>query len=330
MIRTRLIGTGSYLPDRVVSNEEVGAPLGLSPEQIYRLTGIRERRRAGPHEASSDMAIEAGRRALNAAGCDASSIDAILLSTTSPDMVFPSTACLVQRGLGCKGVGAFDVSASCSGFLYALSMADALIRSGQTRTCLVVASEVKSRFLDATDEATALLFGDGAGAVIARGEEERALNGAGIVGVRLHADGSRHELIRVPAGGSRRPSSTNTIAEGGHTLRMNGTALFRVAIRRIDRVVQEILKEFGVRSDDLAQVILHQANGRILAQVADRLGIPQDRLSTVIERFGNTSSASLPIALDATVRQGKVTPGDLLLLGSFGGGLTWAAGLVRW
>lgn len=330
MIRTRLIGTGSYLPDRVVSNEEVAATVGLSPEHIYRLTGIWERRRAGPHEASSDMAIQAGRRALDAAGCDVSSIDAILLSTTSPDMAFPSTACLVQRGLGCKSVGAFDVSASCSGFLYALSMADAMIRSGQATTCLVAASEVKSRFLDPADEATALLFGDGAGAVIVRGEEERAPHGSGIVGVRLHADGSRHELIRIPAGGSRMPATWDTVANGEHALRMNGAALFRVAVRRIDRAVQEMLKEFGVRMDDLAQVILHQANGRILAQVADRLGVPQDRLSTVIERFGNTSSASLPIALDRTVRQGKVAPGDLLLLGSFGGGLTWAAGLVRW
>jgi 3-oxoacyl-[acyl-carrier-protein] synthase-3 len=245
-------------------------------------------------------------------------------------MAFPSTACFVQRGLGCKGVGAFDVSASCSGFLYALSMADAMIRSGQVRTCLVAASEVKSRFLNPADEATALLFGDGAGAVIVRGEEERAPHGPGIVGVRLHADGSRHELIRVPAGGSRTPSSPSTVAKGEHALRMNGAALFRVAVRRIDQAVQEILKEFGVRSADLARVILHQANGRILTQVADRLGVPPDRLSTVIERFGNTSSASLPIALDAAVRQGKVAPGDLLLLGSFGGGLTWAAGLVRW
>lgn len=330
MLRARVIGTGSYLPDRVVRNEDVAIPLALSAAHIERLTGIRERRWAAKHEAASDLAMKAGQHALDAAGCTASSIDAIILSTTSPDMAFPSTACSVQRGLGCKGVGAFDVSASCSGFLYGLSMANAMILSGQMKTCLVVASEVKSRFLDPADGDTAMLFGDGAGAVVVRGEEERTPQWSGILGVRLHSDGSRHDLIRVPAGGSRTPSSLDTVSKGDHVLRMQGAALFRVAIRRIEQAVQDILKEFGVRLDEIKQVVLHQANGRILAQVAHRLGIPQDRLSSVIARYGNTSSASLPIALDAAVRGGQITTGDLVLLGSFGGGLTWAAGLVRW
>lgn len=330
MIRARVIGTGSYLPHRVVTNEEVALPLGLPPAQIQRLTGIRERRWAAEHEAPSDMAIEAGRHALDAAGCEASAIDAIILSTTSPDMAFPSTACFVQRGLGCKGVGAFDVSASCSGFLYGLSMAQAMIQSGQLRTCLVVASEVKSRFLDPQDETTAVLFGDGAGAVILRSEDDRSPEWHGILGVRLHADGSRHGLIRVPAGGSRTPLSLDTLARREHVLCMQGASLFRVAIRRIEQAAQDMLKEFGVRLSDIKQVVLHQANGRILTQVADRLGIPLDRLSSVIERYGNTSSASLPIALDAAVADGKITSGDLVLLGSFGGGLTWATSLVRW
>ena len=330
MIRTRVIGTGSYLPDRVVTNEEVALPLGLPPAQIQQLTGIRERRWAGKHEAASEMAIEAGRRALDAAVCEASEINAIILSTTSPDMAFPSTACYVQRGLGCKVVGAFDVSASCSGFLYGLSIAQAMIHSGQVRTCLVVASEVKSRFLDPKDEATAMLFGDGAGAVILRGEEDRSTEWRGVLGVRLYADGSRHGLIRIPAGGSRAPLSLDTLARQEHVLRMQGASLFRVAVRLIEQAVQDILKEFGVRLGDIKQVVLHQANGRILTQIADRLGIPQDRLSSVIERYGNTSSASLPIALDAAVRNGKITSGDLVLLGSFGGGLTWATSLVRW
>lgn len=330
MIRTRVVGTGSYLPSRVVTNEEVGLPLGLPSARIQRLTGIRERRWAAEHEASSDMAIEAGRRALDAAGCEASAIDAIILSTTSPDRAFPSTACYVQRGLGCKGMGAFDVSASCSGFLYGLSMAQAMILSGQARTCLVAASEVKSRFLDPQDEATAVLFGDGAGAVIVRGEEDRSPEWRGVLGVRLHADGSKHGLIRVQAGGSRTPLSADTLKKKEHMLRMQGASLFRVAIRRIEQAVQDILKEFGVRLEDIKQVVLHQANGRILTQVADRLGIPQEKLSSVIDRYGNTSSASLPIALDAAVREGSIKAGDLVLLGSFGGGLTWATGLVRW
>jgi 3-oxoacyl-[acyl-carrier-protein] synthase-3 len=209
-------------------------------------------------------------------------------------------------------------------------MAHAMIHSGQVRTCLVAASEVKSRFLDPKDEATAVLFGDGAGAVLLRGEEDRNPEWRGVLGVKLYADGSRHGLIRIPAGGSRTPLCLDTLARKEHTLRMQGASLFRVAIRRIEQAVQDILKEFGVRLGDIKQVVLHQANGRILTQVANRLGIPEDKLSSVIDRYGNTSSASLPIALDAAVRDGRIASGDLVLLGSFGGGLTWATGLVRW
>lgn len=330
MIRARVIGTGSYLPQRVVTNEEIAPLLGLDPAKIYGLTGIRERRWVADHEASSDMAIEAGRRALSAADCEASAVEAIILSTTSPDMLFPSTACFVQRGLGCKGVGAFDISASCSGFLYGLSMGLAMIQSGQIRTCLVAASEVKSRFLDPKDGTTAMLFGDGAGAVVLRGEQDRSQDGSGILGVRLRADGSRHGLIRVPAGGSRTPISLDALKKQEHTIRMNGAALYRIAIRRIEQAVREILKEYGFGLSDIKQVVLHQANGRILNQVADRLEISRDRLLSVIEWYGNTSSASLPIALDAGVRGGSIVSGDLVLLGSFGGGLTWATGLLRW
>jgi 3-oxoacyl-[acyl-carrier-protein] synthase-3 len=330
MVRTRIIGTGSYVPERVVTNAEVAGPLGLSPERIYRLTGIKERRWAADREAASDMAIIAGRRALEAAGRAAASLDAIILSTTSPDAAFPSTACHVQRGLGCRGVGAFDVGASCSGFLYGLSMAHAMIQSGQMGSCLVVSSEVKSRFLDPADEATALLFGDGAGAAVVQGERDRNPQGSGLLGVRLHADGSRHDLIRIPAGGSRTPTSPDTVSQHRHQLRMNGPALFRLAVRRVEQAVQDTLKEFGVRLDEVRQVVLHQANGRILTHVAERLGIPCDRLSSVIEQYGNTSSASVPIALDAIAKAGRIATGDLVLLGSFGGGLTWATGLVRW
>jgi 3-oxoacyl-[acyl-carrier-protein] synthase-3 len=330
MISSRIIGTGSYLPSRVVTNEEVAGPLGIAPDQIHTLTGIRERRWAAPDEAASDMAIEAGRHALEVAGCEPGSLGAIIVSTTSPDQVFPSTACSVQRGLGCHAVGAFDVSASCSGFLYALSMANAMILSGQVQTCLVAASEVKSRFLDPTDESTAMLFGDGAGAVVLRGEQAAHPVKSGILGLRLHADGARHDLIRVEAGGSRMPSCPDTIAQARHVLRMKGATVFRVAVRRIEQAVHDIVKEFGIRLDDVNHVVLHQANGRILAQVADRLRVPQARLACVLERFGNTSSASLPIALDSAVRAGTIASGDLVLLGTFGGGVTWATGLVRW
>lgn len=330
MIRSRIIGTGSYLPSRVVTNAEIAAMAGISPTSIERLTSIRNRHWAADHEASSDLAIEAGRLALDAAGCSPSSIDAIILSTTSPDMAFPSTACAVQRGLGCKQIAAFDVSASCSGFLYGLSMARAMIQSSQVQTCLVIAAEVKSRSLDPRDHATLVLFGDGAGAVVVRGEEERPPECGGVLGVRLYAEGKHHGLIHVPSGGSRHPSSVESIQAGGHVLRMQGAPLFRLAVRRVERAVRDILKEFGVPQEDLKQLVFHQANGRILSQIAERLGVEPDRLTSVIERYGNTSSASLPIALDEAVRHGSIRSGDLVLLGCFGGGLTWATSLVRW
>lgn len=329
-MRTKIIGTGSYLPERVVSNREVGASLGLDPGVVSRLTGIEERRWAADSQASSDLAVEAARRALHAAGLPVLELGAIVLSTTSPDSVFPSTACHVQRMLGCATIPAFDVAASCSGFLYGLSMADAMIRSGQVKTCLVVAAEVKSRSIDPADGDTVLLFGDGAGAVVLRGEPETGPLGRGILGIRLHADGSQHGLIRIPAGGSRMPTTAETVAGKRHTLRMQGAPLFRLAVKRLEQAILEIVKEFGVDLQDLAQLVLHQANGRILGQLTKRLGVSPERVSSVIGRYGNTSSASLPIALDDAVRSGKISPDDIVLLGSFGGGVTWATGLVRW
>ena len=330
MIRTRIIGTGSYLPERVVSNREAASALRIDPKKVSRLTGIEERRWAAPTEASSDLALEAARQALQTAGLSASAVDAILLSTTSPDMAFPSTACHLQRKLGCGSVPAFDVSASCSGFLYGLSMADAMIRSGQVKTCLVVAAEVKSRSLDPADDDTVLLFGDGAGAVVVQAEREAGQPGRGILGVRLHSDGSQHHLIRVAAGGSRTPISLESVAARDYAIRMQGAPLFRLAIRRLEQAIREILKEFGMEMRDVAQMVLHQANGRILSQVTKRLGISPTVVCSVIERYGNTSSASLPIALDHAVQAGHIQSHEVLLLGSFGGGLTWATGLVRW
>ncbi|HKY73403.1 MAG TPA: beta-ketoacyl-ACP synthase III [Nitrospira sp.] len=330
MVRSRIIGTGSYVPQRVVSNREAGALLEVDPATISRLTGIQERRWAGTDQASSDLAVEAARTALQAAGLHARAVDAIVVSTTSPDMAFPSTACHVQRKLACAGVPAFDVAASCSGFLYGLSMADAMIRSGQIKTCLVAAAEIKSRTLDPHDMDTAFLFGDGAGAVIVQGEWEESQPSRGLLGIRLAADGSRHDLIRIDAGGSRRPSNLATLKASSHTLRMQGAPLFRLAVKRLEQAIRNIVKEFGIELRDVAQFVVHQANGRILSQLASRLSIPPDRICSVIERYGNTSSASLPIALDHAVKAGKVKPHDLMVLGSFGGGLTWASGLVRW
>jgi len=232
--------------------------------------------------------------------------------------------------LGCSTIPAFDVAASCSGFLYGLSMADAMIRSGQVKTCLVVAAEVKSRSVDPADGDTGLLFGDGAGAVVLRGETEAGQLSRGFLGLRLHADGAQHGLIRIPAGGSRRPTTSGTVEAKSHTLRMQGAPLFRLAVKRLDQAIREIVKEFGVDIQDIAQLVLHQANGRILDQLTKRLGVSPERVCSVIGRYGNTSSASLPIALDHAVRSGRILPHDIVLLGSFGGGVTWATGLVRW
>ena len=330
MKRSRIVGTGSFVPPRVVHNEEVGGPLGLNSDQIMALTGIRTRHWAKPGQASSDLAVEAAQRACEAAGIAPRSLDAILVSTTSPDSAFPSTACHVQRALGAGPVMAFDLSASCSGFLYGLSMADAMIRSGQIRSCLLVAAEVKSCSLDAMDRETALLFGDGAGAVVVVEDESVRPEAAGIRGVRLYAEGAGHGLITIPAGGSRKPNGMETVCAKEHFLRMRGSAVFRAAVRHLEQAIADLLKEFGLSAVDVTRVIAHQANARILEQLRRRLGLPREAVYSVIERYGNTSSASIPIALDYAVREQQVTAGDLILLGAFGGGLTWATALVRW
>lgn len=332
MPRTRIVGTGAALPARAVDNDEVCQSLRLDSEAIFRRSGIRSRRWAGDEEAASDFAERAARQALDAAGISASLVDAIIVSTTSSDMVFPSTACLVQNRLGAHRAAAFDVAASCSGFLYGLSMADTLVRSGQYGRCLVVAAEIKSKFLDLEDESTAILFADGAGAaLVVDVDDGEAGDGTdGILGIRLYADGSRHDLISLPAGGSKRPATQESVRERQHTIRIQGPPLYRVAVKRLGEAVAALLKEFGCRVEDVQRIVFHQANGRLIGALGKRLGIPPDRIYSVIERFGNTSSASLPIALDSAVRERQIVPGDLVLLGTFGGGLTWATALVRW
>ncbi|HJU06848.1 MAG TPA: beta-ketoacyl-ACP synthase III [Nitrospiraceae bacterium] len=328
-MRSRIIATGSYVPMRIMTNEDVSGLLGVPAEGIFRRTGIRTRHWAADSECTSHLAEMAARRACEAAGVALGSADAIVVSTTSPDMAFPSTACHLQYRLGLKGSAAFDLAASCSGFLYGLSMADRLIRSGQVRRCLVVAAEIKSRSLDPRDTATAIIFGDGAGAALLDAEVSPA-NARGILDVRLYADGTRHALIRIPAGGSRQPTTRQTVEGGLHTLRMQGGPLFRVAIRRLATAVIDLLKEHGYTIEDVSRTIFHQANGRMLSALRRRLGLSSENVYSVIETFGNTSSASLPLALDHAVRNGHIKPGDLVLLGTFGGGLTWATGLVRW
>ena len=325
----RIIGTGSYVPERLVDNVEICRTLSIDPEGVFRLTGIRSRHWVDPKQTTSDLAEQAARRACESAGIDPVSVQAVLLSTTSPDRILPSTACVLQSRLGLRSAAAFDLAASCSGFLYGLSMADRFIRSGQFQRCLVVAAEVKSRFLNLEDEATAVLFSDGAGAVVVQAEEER-LTPSAVLGIRLYADGTHHGLIGIPAGGSRRPTMLKTVENREHVLRMQGGPLFRTAVKRLAGAVNDLLKEFGCNLEDLNLAIFHQANGRLLSALGKRLGLAPEKLYSVIDRIGNPSSASLPIALDAAHREGRLRSGDLLLLGTFGGGLTWGTGLVRW
>jgi 3-oxoacyl-[acyl-carrier-protein] synthase-3 len=325
-LRSRIIGTGGYVPARIVTNEELAGLTGVTPAAIYRRTGIRERRWAAPDEATSDLALQAATAALEAAGTQATALDAIILSTTSSDTLMPAAACHLQRLLDAKPAFAFDLAASCSGFLYALSVGDHLIRLGQAGRVLVAAAEVKSRYLNFKDGNTAILFGDGAGAAVLAAGDERH----GVLSVNLHADGSRADLIMIPAGGSRLPASEKTVAEGLHAIHMRGPSLFRVAVRRLETAVTETLQEHGLKVRDVKRFIFHQANGRLLDKVSERLGIPPDKTFSMIERYGNTSSSSLPLTLDAAVRAGKVKSGDLVCLATIGGGLTWATALMRW
>jgi len=324
---SRIRGTGSYVPERRVTNEEVATQFALQGRDVFRVTGIRARHWSPDEETCSHLAERAARQALESSGLSSDAIDAILVSTTSPDTPFPSTACVLQERLGMRRVAAFDLAASCSGFLYGLSMADAFIRSGQFQRCLVIAAEIKSRFLHKSQPASGLLFGDGAGAAVVTREESPD---AGIMAIRLHSEGAYHDLITIPAGGSRHPMSRDTIRRHQHSIRLQGGTVYRVAVKRLTEAIEAILRETGTNLSEVKQVITHQANGRMLHTIAKRLGVQQDQMVSIVDRVGNTSSASLPMALDWAHRQGKFHEGDLVLLGAFGGGLSWGTALIRW
>jgi 3-oxoacyl-[acyl-carrier-protein] synthase-3 len=324
---SRIRGTGSALPARRVDNLEVAQLLGNDLSYIFRVSGIRTRHWVESHEDCSSLAEQASRQALDQAKLTPNDLDAIIVSTTSPDMPFPSTACLLQSRLGMTGIPAFDCSASCSGFLYGLSMANCFLRAGQFRRCLVVASEVKSRTLDREDLSTAILFGDGAGAAIL----ERSTNpDQGILSIRLHADGQYHDLVKVSGGGSRQPLSQTVLDNRSHTLRIQGSKLFRIAIRKLRQGILEHVKEEKWEVSDLDQVIFHQANARMITHLCRTLEISPDRCVAIMEDVGNTSSASLPMALDYANRHDRLKKGSRILLGAFGGGLTWGTALIRW
>lgn len=323
LIHSRIAGTGSYLPDKVLTNADLERLVETSDEWIVSRTGIRERHIAAEGETTGDLALHAARRALEAAGVAATEIDLIVLGTTTPDLVFPSTACLLQHRLGANGCMAFDVNAACSGFMYALGIADKFIRSGTVRTALVVGSETLSRMTDWTDRQTCVLFGDGAGAVVLKASDE-----AGILSTHLHADGGHKDLLYGPVG-----VSTGFRAEEpncGVTIRMSGNEVFKVAVKTLDRVVDETLEANRLDKSAIDWLIPHQANLRIIQATAKRLDMPMDRVIVTVDKHGNTSSGSVPLALDYAVRSGKVQRGQLLLLEAFGGGFTWGSALIRY
>jgi len=317
MIYSRIAGTGSYLPARVMTNAEFAARLETSDAWIRERTGIVQRHIAEKSQASSDLALEASRRALDAAGLKPNDIDLIIVATSTPDYIFPSTACLLQAKLGVKGCPAFDVQAVCSGFVYALSTADALIKSGQYKSALVVGAEVFSRILDWNDRGTCVLFGDGAGAVVLRASEK-----PGIHASVLHADGSQVDLLSVPG------NVCGGAIVGSPFLQMNGQGVFKFAVRVLEEAARETVAAAGMQMSEVDWLIPHQANVRILDATARKLGLPPEKLVVTVDHHGNTSAASIPLALDEFVRAGKIRPGQRILMEGVGGGFTWGASLV--
>ena len=324
-MKARIAGTGSYAPAKVLTNADLERMVATSDQWITERTGIKERRIAAPGEACSDLAVKAAQRALDAAGVGADDLDLILLATCTGDYPLPATACLIQHQLGATRAAACDISAACCGFVYALSVAEAYVRTGM-RHVLVIGSEVMSAITDWTDRNTCILFGDGAGAaVITTAEGDR-----GILSTHLRSDGALWDLIAVPGGGSRMPPSEKVLTEKMTCIKMKGNETFKVAVRMLEEIARETLAANGLNVSDLDLYVPHQANVRILKAVAERLGLPPEKVMLNLDRFGNTSAASIPIALDEAVRAGRIKDGSLVMLGAFGAGLTWASALIRW
>jgi 3-oxoacyl-[acyl-carrier-protein] synthase-3 len=324
-MRARITGTGSYVPSRVLTNAELERMVATSDEWIVERTGIRERRVAAHGEACSDLGMVAAERALKAAGVPATDLDMILVATCTGDLPMPATACLLQHRLGAVRAAACDLAAACCGFVYALSVADAYVRTGM-RHVLVVGSEVMSAITDWTDRNTCVLFADGAGAaVISATDEDR-----GILSTHLHSDGSLCDLIAVPGGGSRMPPSEKVINERLQYIKMKGNETFKVAVRTLEEVARETLAANGLTVADVDLYVPHQANVRIIKAVAERLGLPMEKVILNMDRYGNTSAASIPLALDEAVRDGWIKDGTVVMMGAFGAGLTWASALIRW
>ena len=317
---SRIIGTGGYLPEKTLTNHDLAQIVETSDEWVFSRTGIRERHIAAENETTSDLAFQAARRAIEMAGVDPQSIDLIIVATTTPDIVFPSTACILQNKLGIKNGGpAFDIQAVCSGFVYALATTNQFIRGGQSKCALVVGAETFSRLMDWADRGTCVLFGDGAGAVVLQASDK-----PGIISTHLHADGSYGHLLAAPAcfsGGK---------AQGTPFVMMDGTGVFKFAVGVLDSIVEETLAANGMQKSDITWLVPHQANIRIIQATAKKLGMSMDNVVVTVDKHGNTSAASIPLALDVAVRDGRIKPGDTILMEGVGGGFTWGSALVTW
>jgi len=323
--RSVVLGTGSELPSKVITNHDLEKMVETSDEWITVRTGIKERRILEEGKGNADMAFHAATRALDDASLDASDLDAIIMGTVTADYPFPSSACVLEDMLGARGVFSFDVGAACSGFLNALSVADSFIRLGKIRNALVVGSDALSRLLNWQDRTTCILFGDGAGAVVLGASE----NGNGILSTKLRTDGSYAKTLYVPAGGSLKPANRKTVERNEHTITMNGKEVFKIAVRSMEDISREALEEAGVGIDEVSLVIPHQANRRIIVALAERLGISMDKVMVNLEKYGNTSAASIPVALDEAKRQGRIQKGNVVLLNGFGAGFAWGAAVIK-
>jgi 3-oxoacyl-[acyl-carrier-protein] synthase-3 len=325
-LRSRITGTGSYTPENVLTNFDLEKKVDTSDEWITERTGIKERRVVGDSETTSDLCLEASKMALQAADVKPADIELIIVATMSGDMPMPSTASLLQKKLHAKNAAAFDLNAACSGFLFGLSTADNFIKAGTFKKILLVGAEVMSKFIDWQDRSTCVLFGDGAGAVVL----EPAKGARGILSTHLFTDGNMWDFICLPGGGSQYPPSAKTIKDRLHFVKMKGNETFKVAVRTLEKLVIDTLKENNIKPSELAMLIPHQANLRIIKATAERLNLPMSKVAVNLDRYGNTSSASIPIALDEVVREGRIKKDDYILLEAFGAGLTWASALIRW
>ena len=324
--RAGILGTGHSYPEGILTNADLAKMVETSDEWITTRTGIKQRRKAAPDEYTSLFAVRAVRQAIERAKLDPSDIDLLICATVSPDQILPSTGCIIQAEIGAHNAAAMDVVAACSGFLYGVSLADSMIRTGQVRYAVVVGAEVLTQYVDYTDRQTCVLFGDGAGAAVLGAVE----GNRGILASKIKSDGRYEEQLFSPGGGTRRKPTAETLAAGDHFFKMKGNELFKVAVRSMAEVSRAVLEQAGMKSDDIDVFIPHQANQRIIEAVADRLNVDMSKVYSNIAVHGNTSAASIPIALDECVAAGRVKEGDLVLMASFGGGATWGAVLMRW